>query len=94
MEAAACGALLAGSAEPEELDGAVAAGFGFVGVSGTLSTGAGGRGAETPAMSEPSPSFCRLGASSLPVGSIPLADWNFWRAETVLASHLPVGSPV
>ena len=60
---------------------------------GAVPAGAGGRGAETPAMSDPSPSFCKLGASSLPVASIPFADWNFCRAKIVLASHLPLGSP-
>lgn len=43
-------------------------------VCGTATDGNGGRGAETPAISEPSPSFCKLGASSLPVGSMPFAD--------------------
>lgn len=52
-----------------------------------------GLGAETPAMSEPSPSFCSVGASSLPLASIPLADWNFSTAVTVFESHLPFGSP-
>ena len=33
-----------------------------------------GFGAPTPAMSEPSPSFCRVGASSFPFESSPLAD--------------------
>jgi len=33
-----------------------------------------GFGADTPAMSEPSPSFCSVGASSFPLASIPLAD--------------------
>jgi len=33
-----------------------------------------GFGAPTPAMSEPSPSFCRVGASSLPLESSPFAD--------------------
>ena len=52
-----------------------------------------GLGAETPAMSEPSPSFCSVGASSFPLASIPLADWNFSTAATVFESHLPFGSP-
>jgi hypothetical protein len=34
----------------------------------------GGFGAETPAMPDPRPSFCRLAASSFPLGSRPLAD--------------------
>lgn len=50
-------------------------------------------GAETPAMPDPRPSFCRLVASSLPLGSRPLADWNFCIAATVLESHFPFGSP-
>jgi len=33
-----------------------------------------GLGAETPAISEPRPSFCSVGASSLPFASIPFAD--------------------
>jgi hypothetical protein len=60
---------------------------------GTVPAGAGGRGAETPAMSDPSPSFCKLGASSFPLGSIPFADWNFCIAAIVFESHLPLGSP-
>jgi len=36
-----------------------------------------GLGAETPAMPEPRPSFCSVGASSLPFASMPFADWNF-----------------
>jgi hypothetical protein len=52
-----------------------------------------GFGAETPAMSEPKPSFWRLKASSLPVESRPFADWNFCMAATVFVSHLPFGSP-
>ena len=47
---------------------------GGVALCGTVPAGAGGFGAETPAMSDPSPSFCKLGASSLPVASIPFAD--------------------
>lgn len=53
-----------------------------------------GLGAETPAMSEPSPSFCSVGASSFPVESRPLADWNFSVAAIVSESHLPFGSPL
>jgi hypothetical protein len=52
-----------------------------------------GLGAETPAISEPRPSFCRLNASSLPFESRPFEDWNFCRAATVFESHLPVRSP-
>ncbi len=55
--------------------------------------GVGCFGAETPAMPDPRPSFCRLVASSLPLGSRPLADWNFCIAATVLESHFPFGSP-
>jgi hypothetical protein len=55
--------------------------------------GAGGRGAETPAISEPRPSFWSVGASSLPLESMPWADWNFSTAATVVESHLPLGSP-
>lgn len=58
-----------------------------------VGAGAAGRGAETPAISEPSPSFWRLSALSFPLGSRPLPDWNFCMAEIVLASHLPLGSP-
>ena len=55
--------------------------------------GAAGLGADTPAISEPSPSFWSVGASSFPVVSIPLADWNFRSAAIVLVSILPLGSP-
>ena len=55
--------------------------------------GVGCFGAETPAMPDPRPSFCRLVASNLPLGSRPLADWNFCIAATVLESHFPFGSP-
>jgi hypothetical protein len=54
---------------------------------------AGTVGAETPAMAEPSPSFWRLSASSLPVASRPFADWNLCIAEIVSGSHFEVGSP-
>ena len=37
-------------------------------------SGVGVLGAETPAMPDPRPSFCRLVASNLPLGSTPLAD--------------------
>ncbi len=52
-----------------------------------------GLGASTPAVLEPRPSFCRLGASSLPLAFMPLSDWNFCRAATVFESHLPLGWP-
>lgn len=71
-----------------EEDGAVA---GFCGAAGAVIVA--GFGAETPAMPEPRPSFCKLGASSFPLGSRPLADWNFCIAAIVLASHFPFGSP-
>ena len=51
-------------------------------------------GAATPAMSEPRPSFCNVGASSLPFASRSFADWNFSSAATVFASSLPLGSPL
>jgi hypothetical protein len=50
-----------------------------------------GLGAETPAISDPRPSFCSVRASSLPVASRLLADWNLFTAATVFASHLPFG---
>ena len=71
--------------------GAEAGGRG-VDAGGRLPAGGSGLGAETPAMSEPSPIFCKLGASSFPLGSRSLADWNFCSAFTVFASHLPLGS--
>ena len=54
--------------------------------------GAGVLGAETPAISEPRPSFCRLTALILPLASSPFSDWNFCMALTVFKSHLPLGS--
>lgn len=66
------------------------AGAGFEGVS---VAGTGGFGADTPATLDPSPSFCSDSASSLPVGSSPLPDWNFCIAATVFASHFPFGWP-
>ena len=66
------------------------AALGFCGAAGAVVDGFG---AETPAMPEPKPSFCRLVASSFPLGSRPCSDWNFCIAPTVLASHLPLGSP-
>ncbi|HKF50839.1 MAG TPA: hypothetical protein VKB26_00885, partial [Candidatus Acidoferrales bacterium] len=44
------------------------------------------RGALTPATSEPNPIFCRLSASSLPVGGKPFADWKRRSASSVLES--------
>lgn len=55
--------------------------------------GAMGLGASTPAVAEPRPSFCRLGASILPLELSPFSDWNFCMAETVFESHLPLGLP-
>jgi len=74
-----------------EVDGGgVAAGL----LAGAVLAGGGsGFGAETPAMLEPRPSFCRLSALSLPLASSPLADWNFCIAATVVESHLPLGLP-
>jgi len=74
-----------------EVDGGGAAAGLFA---GAVPAGGGtGLGAETPAMLEPSPSFCRLSALILPFASSPLADWNFCIAETVFESHLPLGLP-
>jgi hypothetical protein len=55
--------------------------------------GAKALGASTPAVPEPSPSFCRLGASIFPLELRPLSDWNFCMAATVFESHLPLGAP-
>lgn len=52
----ACGFTVAGTAPA----GAAFCGVGFAGL-----------GADTPAISEPSPSFCKLSASSFPVASKP-----------------------
>ena len=75
----------AGCAELVALDvdaGADVAGLGVMGF-----------GASTPAVPDPRPSFCRLGASILPLLLRPLSDWNFCMAEMVLESHLPLGLP-
>ncbi len=70
------------------------AGCGDVEVDGAAQHfGTSGLGAETPAILEPRPSFCSVGASSLPVESRPWADWNFSVAAIVFESHLPEGSP-
>ena len=53
----------------------------------------GGIGAATPAVCEPSPSFCRVGASSFPEGLSPWPVWNFLIAAAVESSHLPFGVP-
>lgn len=60
-------------------------GFGAPGVTG--------RGAETPAISEPNPSFCKLRASIFPVASKPCSPWNFCIAAVVVLSHFPFGVP-
>jgi len=52
-----------------------------------------GLGASTPAVPEPRPNFCRLGASILPLLLRPFSDWNFCMAEMVFESHLPLGLP-
>ena len=90
VEAAADGAEAAETFEAEagaefdaadvEVAGAGAAGAGFAGadgadVAGEFPAGAvAGLGAETPAMPDPSPSLCRLGASNFPLASRPFAD--------------------
>ena len=71
-----------GVALEDVLDGCVDRfGVDVAGVAGAEPTGLAeqqpgttGFGAPTPAMSEPSPSFCRVGASSFPFESSPLAD--------------------
>lgn len=60
---------------------------------GVVGLGATGLGASTPAVPEPRPSFCKLGASILPLLLRPLSDWNFCMAATVFESHLPLGLP-
>ena len=54
----------------------------------------GGVGAATPAVCDPSPSFCRVNASSLPVGLSPCEAWNLRMAAIVSSSHLPSAVPV
>lgn len=54
----------------------------------------GGVGGATPAVWEPSPSFCNVLASSFPVGFNPCDSWNRLVASTVAASHFPFGLPV
>lgn len=51
----------------------------------------GGVGGAKPAVWEPNPSFCRVLASSLPVGFKPWDSWNFFMAKIVESSHLPLG---
>ena len=61
--------------DPEAaFDAEFAPGFEGALAAGTDAFGITGLGAETPAMSDPSPSFCSVGASSLPVESMWLAD--------------------
>ncbi len=55
---------------------------------------AGSIGAATPAVCEPRPSFCNVGASSFPEGFNPCAPWNFFMAWTVGSSHLPFAVPL
>src|SRR3989442_7693356 len=62
------------------------------GVSGRGCEGA--RGAARPATSEPRPSFCKLRASSFPLGLKPREAWNCFIASALEASHLPLGSRV
>ena len=50
-----------------------------------------GMGAATPAVFAPNPNFCNVSASSFPEGFKPCADWNFFIASTVEASHFPFG---
>ena len=54
----------------------------------------GGVGAAIPAVCEPSPSRCNVGASSLPLTFSPCDAWNLRIAAAVSSSHLPVGGPV
>src|SRR5580704_2363869 len=49
-------------------------------------------GSATPAVCEPSPSFCSVRASNLPDGFKPCAPWNFFIPSTVASSHLPLGA--
>jgi len=51
-------------------------------------------GEDTPAMSEPKPSFCSVSASSFPVVSNPFAAWNRCTASTVSGSIFPLDSPL
>jgi hypothetical protein len=50
-------------------------------------------GAPAPAVVEPNPNFCNVGASSLPVGFNPREVWNFFTDATVESSHFPLGVP-
>ena len=54
----------------------------------------GGMGAATPAVCEPRPNFCKVRASSLPLGLSPWPAWNFFMASTVESFHFPLGVPV
>jgi len=53
----------------------------------------GGVGAATPAISEPNPSRCKVGASNLPLGFSPWEAWKRRIAVVVASSHLPLGEP-
>ena len=69
--------LVAGEEFDAEVDtaaGDAADGCAAIGLAGAEGVSVAGFGAETPAMPEPRPSFCRLVASSFPLGSRPLAD--------------------
>jgi len=54
----------------------------------------GATGGATPVVCEPSPSFCKVFASSFPVAFSPCASWNFLVASIVESSHLPFGVPL
>jgi hypothetical protein len=94
MVAAEADAVVGPEVDRDE-DGAAAGVVDLGAADGEFGVGAGatGLGADTPAISEPSPSFCRLSALSFPLGSRPWPDWNFCIAATVFKSHLPLGSP-
>lgn len=51
------------------------------------------RGALTPAVSEPNPIFCKVSASSFPVGANPFASWKRRSDACVPTSHFPFGFP-
>ena len=64
------------------------------GLVGSEDEAMGGIGAATPAVCDPRPSFCSVGASSLPLGFSPWPAWNFFMASTVESSHFPLGVPL
>ena len=84
---------VAGGGAGVEAGEAAAGGGGDAGAAAAGAGGVGVLGAETPAVLEPRPSFWRLAALILPLGSMPLSDWNLVKAAMVLASHLPLGEP-